>query len=76
VDAEGWVSVATLVKGGITSISPDGKHTEFLELPDRYVSNLCFGGTDMKTAYVTMGGTGSVAAIPWPRAGLVLNYAA
>ena len=76
VDAEGWVSVATLIKGGITSISPDGKHTEFLELPDRYVSNLCFGGPDMKTAFVTMGGSGSVAAIPWPRAGLVLNHAA
>ena len=75
VDAEGWVSVATLIKGGITSISPDGSRTEFLQLPDRYVSNLCFGGPEMKTAYVTLGASGSVTALPWPRAGLALNYA-
>ena len=75
VDAGGWVSVGTLIKGGITSISPDGAEVEFLELPDRYVSNICFGGPDMRTAYVTMGASGSVIALRWPRAGLPLHFA-
>jgi gluconolactonase len=75
VDAEGWVSVATLIKGGITSISPDGTRVEFLALPDRYASNLCFGGPDLKTAYVTLGGSGTLVALPWPRCGLRLNFA-
>jgi gluconolactonase len=75
VDARGWVSVATLIKGGITSISPDGSMIEFLKLPDRYTSNICFGGPGLNTAYVTLGETGRVIALPWPRPGAQLNYA-
>jgi gluconolactonase len=35
-----------------------------------------FGGADMKTAYITLWGVGHLVAMPWPGAGLKLNFAA
>jgi gluconolactonase len=74
VDAEGWVSVATLVEGGVTVISPDGSTVEHLPFPDPLVTNICFGGDDLRTAYVTMSATGRLVSLPWPRAGLPLAF--
>ena len=43
-------------------------------LPDRFVTNICFGGKDMRTAYVTLSGSGRLIAIDdWPVPGLKLN---
>lgn len=66
VDPEGWVCVGTLGVGGITAVSPDGSTVAFVELPDPLVTNICFGPDDPHTAYVTMSGTGVLAAIDWP----------
>jgi gluconolactonase len=74
VDGEGWVCVGTLVNGGITSISPDGSQVEHTPLPDPLVTNICFGGDDLRTAYVTLSGTGRLVAIDWPRPGLRLAH--
>lgn len=75
VDAEGNVCVATLLHGGITVVSPDGSRATHTPLPDRYTTNLCFGGPQMRTAYVTLSGTGKLIAIDdWPVPGLKLNY--
>jgi gluconolactonase len=74
VDAEGWVCVATLVNGGITAISPDGTHLEHTPTPDLLTTNICFGGTDRRTAYITLSGTGKLVSMPWPRPGLALAY--
>ena len=75
LDAFGNVHVATLLHGGISVISPDGQRYFHLPLPDRYVTNLCFGGRDMRTAYVTLSGSGRLIAIDgWPTAGLRLNF--
>ena len=74
VDGDGWVCVGTLVNGGITSISPDGETVEHLPLPDPLVTNICFGGDDLDTAYITLSGTGQLVSIPWPRRGLRLAY--
>lgn len=76
VDGEGWVCVATLGNGGITSIPPDGSVVEHLSLPDPLVTNICFGGPDLRTAYVTLSGTGQLVAFEWPRAGLRLAHGA
>ena len=76
VDGEGWVCVGTLVNGGITSISPDGSQVEHLPLPDPLVTNICFGGPDLRTAFVTLSGTGQLVALDWPRKGLRLHNAA
>jgi gluconolactonase len=75
VDGEGWVCVGTLVNGGITAISPDGGTVEHLPLPDPLVTNICFGGPDLRTAYATLSGTGALVSFEWPRQGLRLHHA-
>lgn len=74
VEADGNICVATLMHGGITVIAPDGRLVEFVPLPDRYTTNLCFGGPDLRTAYVTLSLSGRLVALPWPRPGLPLNF--
>ena len=66
--------MATLINGGITVISPDGSSVEFVPMPDPLTTNICFGGQDLKTAYITLTSTGKLVAMDWPRPGLKLNY--
>jgi len=35
---------------------------------------VCFGGPDLRTAYITVSGTGRLLSTPWPRPGLALAY--
>jgi gluconolactonase len=74
VDGAGNVCVATLMNGAITIVPPDGGSVEQLPLPDHYVTNICFGGPDMRTAYVTLSQSGRLVGFDWPRPGLRLNY--
>jgi gluconolactonase len=77
VDALGNICVATLMHGGISVISPDGSLCSHVPLPDRFTTNLCFGGTGQRTVYVTLSGSGRLIAIDdWPVPGLALNYSA
>jgi gluconolactonase len=75
VQADGRIAVATLINGGITVISPDGRHVEHTPMPDPMTTNICFGGPDMKTAFITLSWTGKLVAVDWPTAGLKLNQA-
>jgi gluconolactonase len=45
------------VKGGIYVLSPEGKLLTFLPVPRDEVTNCAFGGDDLKTLYITGGGT-------------------
>ena len=45
-----------------------------VKMPDVYPTNICFGGPDLKTAYVTLSGTGQLAAMDWSDPGLRLNF--
>jgi gluconolactonase len=74
VDSAGNVVVGTLVNGGLTVISPDGESVEHIPLPDPMVTNVCFGGDDLSTAYVTCSATGRLLSFPWPRPGLALAF--
>jgi gluconolactonase len=74
VEANGNICVATLAHGGITIISPDGGSIEHVPMPDMHTTNICFGGRDLKTAYVTLSSSGRLIALPWPRPGLALNH--
>jgi gluconolactonase len=69
VDGEGWVCQATLIDGGVMQISPDGQRVEILHLSDPMITNLCFGGPDYRTAFITCSGTGYLIAVDWQRAG-------
>jgi gluconolactonase len=73
MQADGRIAVATLINGGITVISPDGRHVEHTPMPDPMTTNICFGGPDMKTAFITLSWTGKLVAVDWPSAGLKLN---
>ncbi len=74
VDGAGNVCVATLINGGITVISPDGSSVEFVPTGDPLTTNICFGGPDLRTAYITLSGQGKLVAMDWPRPGLKLHY--
>ena len=71
--AAGNVCVATILNGGITTITPQGafSHTAF---PDLLVTNIAFGGADMKDAWLTLSSTGQLVKCRWPEAGLKLNF--
>jgi gluconolactonase len=73
VEAGGNICVATLVRGGISVFSPDGQLLEFHEADEIYCTNICFGGPEMRTAFITLSGTGRLIAVNWPRPGLILN---
>lgn len=72
--ANGDVCVATILNGGITTITPAGVSTH-TPLPDPLVTNICFGGADMRDAYITLSGTSRLAKMRWPEPGLKLNFA-
>jgi gluconolactonase len=74
VDSAGNVVVATLVTGALSVISPDGELLDQVTLPDPMVTNVCFGGADLTTAYATLSATGRLVSFPWPRPGLALAY--
>ena len=72
VQANGDVCVASIADG-ITTISPKGD-VQQTPLPDRMVTNICFGGADMRDAYITMSGVGQLIHMRWPEPGLKLNF--
>jgi len=74
VDSAGNVCVATLVNGGITVISPDGEILEHIATGDPMTTNICFGGAELRTAYITLSGLGKLVSMTWPRPGLKLNF--
>ncbi len=73
VEAGGKVCVATIINGGITAFDPAGT-TEHFPFPDLLTTNICFGGPDMRDAWVTCSGTGKLYRCRWPRPGLKLNF--
>jgi gluconolactonase len=74
VDADGNICVATLVNGGITIVSPDGASVRHIPMPERWATNICFGGPDQRTAYITLSSTGRLVSMPWERPGLRLPH--
>jgi gluconolactonase len=87
VDEDGNVYVATMLpegntpmsNGGITVISADGKSMDFMEINIQgefapLPSNLCFGGADRKTMYVTCGASGLLVKAQVHVPGLALNF--
>lgn len=73
VTAAGNVTVATILNGGITTFQPDGQ-TSHIAFPDPLVTNIAFGGPDMRTAWVTLSGTGKLVKCTWPEPGLEIAF--
>jgi len=73
LDCLGNICVATLESGQITVISPDGRLLREVPTPDTQTTNICFGGPNLETAYITLTGSGRLAAMTWPERGLPLT---
>ena len=88
VEADGTVVVAAL-NGGLCVVRPDGEISYvrvpgptprdtggvgYISVPAPLATNICWGGEDMTTAYVTEAGEGKLVAYEWPRPGLRLAF--
>jgi gluconolactonase len=83
VEDSGRVCMGTLLRGGITVFNPADGSVDFLpvggmvpnqEPGDPCTSNLCFGGPDMKSVWITASASGRIYKGTWPRPGLKLAY--
>jgi len=74
VDNEGNICVATLITGGISVHAADASRVELIPMPDILTTNICFGGPDLRTAYITLSTTGRLVSVPWHCPGLPLNF--
>jgi len=72
--AAGNIVVAALYSSTITTVSPAGEVLAVLPVPDRMPTNLCFGGTDLMTAYITLSTTGRLLEVDWHEPGMPLPY--
>ena len=74
VEASGNIAVTTMLTGAITIFAPDGRVVRSVTMPDTHPTNICFGGPDMRTAYITLSRKGELVAMRWPEPGLRLNF--
>jgi gluconolactonase len=78
IDGAGRVCVATIAGTGITVIDPDSGQYELRALPaefhDPFITNIAFGGDDLRTAYITLSSSGRLVACKWPEPGLALAF--
>ena len=76
VDGAGNICVANLLGSGITVVAPDGRKLGMVKVPlhDPYVTNMCFGGSDFRDAWVCSSGRGRLYRLRWPVAGLALHF--
>jgi gluconolactonase len=74
VDGAGHVCVATIVPGAVSDIWPDGSRVDQYLLPDPIVTNVCFGGRALSTAFATLSLRGKLVAFDWPRPGAPLKH--
>ena len=74
VTAAGNICVATLGEGGISTVTPQGE-VSLLPIPnEEYVTNIAFGGKDMRDAYITLSEQGRLVRMRWDEPGLELAY--
>lgn len=73
IEKGGAICVGSLVKGGIAVIRA-GSDWDFIALPELAVTNLAFGGDDLRTVWATASSSGRLYRIRWPRPGLRLEF--
>ena len=60
-------------QGGVTTVTPAGE-TSFQPFDDRYVTNIAFGGADMRDAWLTFSTRGLLVKTRWDEPGLRLAF--
>ncbi|MGL1922529.1 MAG: SMP-30/gluconolactonase/LRE family protein [Hyphomicrobiales bacterium] len=53
VDTDGCYWIAASDSGKILRLTPSGSIDAIIEVPTRNVTNICFGGSDLKSLYIT-----------------------
>lgn len=74
IAASGNICVATLFDAGITTFTPQGEVSKFSIEVDNSVTNISFGGEDMRDAYITLSETGMLVRVRWEEPGLKLAF--
>lgn len=74
VEADGTVCVATIMNGGISRIHPETGDIRHVPTGDPMTTNICFGGDDLRTAFITASGTGRLLKTEWDTPGTPLNF--
>jgi gluconolactonase len=75
VAQSGDVCIAALDRCAVAVIRPATGAVTYQPAPDLLVTNMCFGGADLRTAFVTLSYEGRLAAMEWPEPGLRLHHA-
>lgn len=73
IGADGRIYVASLINGGFWQIDPQGA-SRHVAIDDPFTTNVCFGGADMQSIYITLSATGRLARMAWDSPGLRLPY--
>ena len=71
--AAGNICVAAVTGAAIATFAPQGEVT-MAPVPDRLVTNIAFGGEDMRDAYLTFSGHGTLVKTRWHEPGMKLMY--
>ncbi|WDZ79980.1 SMP-30/gluconolactonase/LRE family protein (plasmid) [Ensifer adhaerens] len=58
IDSEGFLWNCRYGGSCIARIAPDGSHAEAMEMPVTNITTCTFGGSDLKTLYITTAGSG------------------
>lgn len=74
VEADGTVVVAA-IEQGLCVVRPDGE-VSYVEVPGPAATNVCWGGPELRDAFVTESLEGKLYRYAWPRPGLALAYSA
>ena len=72
VEEDGRIAIGA-IGDGIVVVTPDGAEVDVHPIPDEVTTNLAFGGSDMRTAVISLSRSGRLARCRWPRPGLALN---
>lgn len=70
MEADGTLVAASPQQGLIKLFRPDGTMRDEIALGENGLTNVTFGGPDMKTLYITLTRSGRLVSMPWPRVGL------
>ena len=74
LDVHGNLYVAHFGAGCVRVLGCDGTGLEAIAVPGRNPTNVCFGGPDMATLFVTLDDTDRVVASPVPHGGAPLQF--
>jgi gluconolactonase len=75
IESNGNICQATVIESGIVIVDPEGELLEIIpNREDPLTTNICFGGSDLCTAFITSAGKGLLFEAKWPRPGLAPHF--